>query len=146
MKTRMMVQLLAAMAMTTGLSISSPARADECKRVDFGVKNNFKVKIKALKMEYLFDEDGAVRTESFADSEVDAGAFKTIAKDQNLAGGEGNHLKLLRLHFKAWCGGKWTRELVGEDDSAFDGTKVCKSNSNRSYRYDTNDADICNNL
>ncbi len=121
-------------------------QADECKKVDFSVQNNKLVRIRALKMEYKFTEDGKWRTEKFANEEVDAGALKTVATDQNLAGGEGNHMYGLKLHFKARCGGEWTSKLVGVVDTTFDNTSICNSNSNRSYRYDTNTNDICNNL
>lgn len=142
------------MSRVVGLTVASllatatatPAFADVCHKVDFGVQNNFKVKIKAISMEYAFSEDGKVRTEAFPDAEVESGKFKTVAKDQDLTGGEGYHLKSLRLHFKAWCGGKWTAELIGIDDTSFDDASTCKSNSNRSYRYDTNTKDICNTL
>lgn len=137
---------LLAAAMVGVLVASAPVHADECKKVDFSVQNNKQVKIKALKMEYKFTEDGKWRTENFPNDDVAAGAYETVANNQNLAGGEGNHLYGLKLHFKAWCGGSWTGALIGVADTAFDNTSRCNSNSNRSYRYDTNTSDICNNL
>lgn len=120
-----------------------PARADVCHDVDLAVQNNKGMKIEALNMEYLFANDNQWRTQGFGDEEVAAGAFKTVAFDKDLAGAEGNELLSLRLHFKAWCGGKWSVEFVSVEDTDFDNTAPCASFSGRSYRLDLPSSDVC---
>ena len=48
-----------------------------------------------------------------------------------LPGGEGNELIGLKLHFQAFCGGKWSVNLVSGVDSTFDDTSDCESFSGR---------------
>jgi hypothetical protein len=123
----------------------APAHADECKKVDIQVKNNKpSTKVKALKVEYKFTNDNTWRTESFSNVEVSAGALKTVASNQNLAGGEGNKLVSMKLHFQAYCGGKWSQTYVATD-SAFDDDSKCQSNSNRAYRFDLAATAGCDN-
>lgn len=122
----------------------TPAYADTCKNVDLAVKNNKSTTIKALSMEYKFTNDNQWRSESFNNVEVGPGAFKTVASNQNLIGGEGNKLTGLKLHFQAKCGGKWSKTFVSVTDTQFDDTSNCQSNSNRSYRLDLPSSDVCN--
>jgi hypothetical protein len=121
-----------------------PASADVCKNVDLAVKNNKVNKINALSMDYIFENDNTWHTEEFGDVEVAAGAFQTVAWDQNLPGGEGNRLAGLVLHFQAWCGGKWSVKFISAEDSTFDDTSMCQSFSGRSYRLDLSSSDVCN--
>lgn len=123
---------------------SSPAAADTCKRVSLAVKNNKATTIKAIKMAYKFTNDNQERIENFPSVDVGSGAFKTVAADQNLDGGEGNKLVSLKLYFKALCGGKWSVEMVSAADTQFDDSSACQSNSNRSYRLDLAASDVCN--
>jgi hypothetical protein len=122
----------------------APAYADTCKKVDLAVKNGKSTTIKALSIEYKFSNDNQWHTESFPNVEVGPGAFKTVAFDQNLDGGEGNKLVGLKLHFQAKCGGKWSKTFVSAEDVTFDDTSPCASNSNRSYRQDLSSSDVCN--
>lgn len=124
-------------------SAAVPASADVCHDVDLAVKNNKNVKINALWMEYKFANDNVWRSEGFEDVEVSAGTFQTVAFDQQLPGGEGNRLVGLKLHFKAWCGGKWSVEFVSAEDTVFDDTSACQSYSGRSYRLDLPSSDVC---
>jgi len=128
------------------IAAAAPARADECKHVDLAVKNNKIVEIKALSMDYLFSNDNQWRNEGFTNVIVGEGAFRTVAFDQNLAGGEGNQLLSLRLHFKAHCTSGWTGELLSVEDTDFDDTSDCVSFSGRSYRLDLPSSDVCNGL
>jgi hypothetical protein len=141
-------RLLSVATVMVGLASAAPAHADECKAVDISVKNAKSVKILALSVEYKFANDNTWRSEAFPNTEVDAGGFKTVATNQNLAGGEGNKLLSIKLHFKAWCGdkfgkGSWGPELVSATDSTFDDTSKCVSNSGRSYRVDVPSTDVC---
>ncbi len=122
---------------------SSYAHADECKHVDLKVQNNKSVAIRALSMDYIFENDNVWRNEDFLSDDVLAGALHTVAYDQNLAGGEGNRLKGLKLHFKAWCNGGWTQELISQEDTVFDDTSPCESFSGRAYRLDLPGSDVC---
>lgn len=122
---------------------AAPAHADECKKVDFSVKNGKKATIRALAMEYKFSGDNTWRKESFPNVDVAGGAYKVIAVNQNLAGGESNKLVGLKLHFKAFCGGKWSKEFISAEDKTFDDSSQCQSNSNRSYRLDLSENDVC---
>jgi hypothetical protein len=126
------------------LAGAAPAYADTCKRVDLAVKNNKSTTIKVVSMDYKFTNDNQWRNESFPNVEVGPGAFKTVAVDQNLDGGEGNKLVALKIHFQAKCGGKWSKTLISAEDTTFDDTSPCVSNSNRSYRDDVNNSDVCN--
>ena len=121
----------------------APARADVCRHVDLAVENNKGMKIKATSMEYKFANDNVWRTEGFDDVEVSAESFRTVAFDQNLDGGEGNRLVSLKLHFQAWCGGKWSVPFVSQEDTVFDDTSECESFSGRSYRLDLPSSDVC---
>jgi hypothetical protein len=123
---------------------AAPASADVCHRVDLAVQNNKVTKINALSIDYIFDNDNTWHSEEFDDVEVAAGAFKTVAFDQNLSGGEGNQLQGLVLHFQAWCGGKWSIKFISAEDSTFDNTSECVSYSGRSYRLDLSSSDVCN--
>lgn len=123
---------------------AAPAGADPCKKVDLTVRNNKATTIKALSMEYKFANDNQWRSEAFNNVEVGSGAFKTVAVDQNLDGGEGNKLVSLKLHFQAKCGGKWSKTFISAEDITFDDTSPCQSNSNRSYRLDLAASDVCN--
>ena len=58
-------------------------------------------------------------------------------------GGEGNELLGLKLHFQAWCGGKWSIEFISQEDTVFDDTSPCASFSGRSYRLDLPSSDVC---
>lgn len=120
-----------------------PASADVCHNVDLAVQNNKNVKIRALSFDYKFSNDNTWRTEGFTDTEVSAGTFKTVAFDQDLPGGEGNRLLSLRLHFQAWCGGKWSVQFTSAEDTVFDDTSNCASFSGRSYRLDLSSSDVC---
>ena len=132
-------------AATVGLVGLAPAHADECKKVDIQVKNNKpSTKIKALKIEYKFTNDNTWRTEAFSNVEVGANTLKTVASNQNLAGGEGNQLVSMKLHFQAYCGGKWSQTYVATD-SSFDSTASCQSNSGRQYRFDLAATAGCDN-
>jgi hypothetical protein len=143
MRNKLLSSLL--VAATLGFVGVSPAIADECKKVDFQVDNNKpSTKIKALKMEYKFTNDNTWRTELFSNVEVSANTLKTVATDQNLAGAEGNKLVSLKLHFQAYCGGKWSQTYVATD-SSFDNTSVCQSNSGRQYRFDLASTAGCDN-
>jgi len=51
-----------------------------------------------------------------------------VAFDRDLAGGEGNRLVGLKLHFQAWCGGTWSINFVSVEDTVFDDTSTCQSN------------------
>jgi hypothetical protein len=126
------------------LASAGPAYADKCKKVDLAVKNGKSTTIRALSMEYKFDNDNQNRTESFPNVEVGPGAFKTVAADQDLDGGEGNKLVSLKLHFQAKCGGKWSKTFISAADTTFDDPSKCVSNSNRSYRLDLSASDVCN--
>jgi hypothetical protein len=122
---------------------ATPASADICHNVDLAVQNNKNVKIRALSMEYKFTNDNVWRTEGFNNVEVAATSFRTVAFDQDLPGAEGNRLVGLKLHFQAFCGGKWSVEFVSAEDTLFDDTSTCASFSGRSYRLDLSSSDVC---
>src|SRR5262249_35693390 len=94
------------------------ASADECK-VDINVRNGKTVKIKTLTVEYKFQYDNTWRTEQIPNVEVAAGAVQRVAANQNLAGGEGHKMLGMKLHFQAFCGGKWSKEFVTQEDKEF---------------------------
>jgi hypothetical protein len=125
------------------LALATPASADDCKGIGIDVKNNKKTTIKALSVEYKFDADNTWRKEGFSNVEVSSGAFKAVANNQNLEHGQNQKLVGLKLHYKALCGGKWSKEFVSAVDSTFDDHGVCKSNNNRRYRVDLSGSDVC---
>jgi hypothetical protein len=141
---KLSVRLLAITSFAALVAGAAPAHADICKNVDLAVQNNKVNKILALSMDYIFENDNQWHHEAFDDVEVASGAFKTVAWNQNLSGGEGNRLKGLVLYFQAWCGGKWSIEYASVEDTTFDNTSTCQSNSGRSYRLDLNSSDVCN--
>jgi hypothetical protein len=141
---KLSLRVLAISTFVALVTAAAPASADVCKNVDLAVKNNKITKILAESMDYIFENDNVWHGEAFDDVEVAAGAFKTVAWDQNLSGGEGNRLKGLVLHFQAWCGGKWSIKFVSVEDSTFDDTSECQSFSGRSYRLDLSASDVCN--
>jgi hypothetical protein len=125
------------------LAGAAPAHADVCRNVDLSVMNNKNTKIRALSMEYKFENDNEWRTQGFDNDEVAAESFEEVAADKDLAGGEGNRLVGLKLHFQAWCGGRWSVNFVSQTDTQFDDTSACQSNSGRSYRLDLPSSDVC---
>jgi hypothetical protein len=131
-------------AIVLGLAFVAPAHADECKHVDFTLQNDKIVEIRALSMDYLFSNDNQWRNEQFANVDVPRNSFRKIAWDQNLAGGEGNEMIAMRLHFKAHCTSGWTGELISVEDTAFTDTSDCVSFSGREYRLDLPSSDVCN--
>lgn len=132
------------LGLATFVALVAPSHADTCKKVDLAIKNNKATTVRALSMEYKFANDNQWHTEAFTNVDVTSGAFKTVAFDQDLSGGEGNKLISLKLHFQAKCGGKWSKTYISTEDTVFDDTSVCQSNSNRSYRLDLNSSDVCN--
>jgi hypothetical protein len=70
-----------------------------------------------------------------------AGATTRVARSKNLAGGEGNRLLSMKLHFQARCGGKWSKTFIGAEDTAFDDDTGCSKG--RTYRYDLPPTDVC---
>ena len=120
-----------------GLFIASTAmyaHGGACQKVDITVNNQKSVKIKALKIEYKSKEDGKWRTEDFTNTEVAKNTKKTVANNQNLSYIEGHDMSSIKLHYKKWCGGKWSKTYT-TTDSRFDKPK-CNSNSNKNYRVD----------
>ena len=88
-----------------------------CQNVTLNVKNNKSVKIKALKIEYKSVEDGKWRTESFADKEIGAGATSTVKSGATLEHIEGHKMSAIKLHYKKWCGGKWSVTYTDTDST-----------------------------
>lgn len=139
-----MSNVLGLAVLSTVLAGVSPASADKCNNVNFDVKNGKTTKIKALSVEYKFVSDNTWRSEAFGNVEVGAGATKRVANSQDLADGEGERMFGLKLHFQAWCGGKWSKEFVSQVDSTFDDTTACKTG--RTYRVDVPYSNICEQL
>ena len=133
--------LLIVTGVVVGLAAS--AHADVCRNVEFTVQNNKNTKIKATSIEYKFENDNTWRTQGFTDDEVAAFSFEAVAGGEDLTGGEGNRMIALKLHFKAWCGGKWSVPFVSQEDTQFDDTSACQSNSGRSYRIGLPSSDVC---
>ena len=126
------------------VTAAAPARADVCKNVDINVQNHKDMKIKAKWVEYLFDNDNQWRSVKFPDVEIPANSDEvTVATNKDLAGGEGNEMLAMKLHFEAWCGGKWSVGFVSAEDTDFDITSACVSNSGRVYRIDLPSSDVC---
>jgi len=123
---------------------SAPVSADECKAVDINVRNGKTVKIKTLKVEYKFQYDNTWRTESIPNVEVAAGALKLVAASQNLAGGEGHKMLGMKLHFQAYCGGKWSKEFVTQEDNEFANAAPC--GKGRTYEVTVPFSNVCEQI
>jgi len=123
-------------------AIASQAHADTCKAVDIKVDNTKDKKILALSVDIKTREEGSkVRSEAFANKEVAANTLGTVATNQNLSGIEGYTVTSLTLHYKVWCGGKWSVEKTYTDTSLTN--PVCTSNSGKSYRITLPSPDGC---
>jgi hypothetical protein len=130
-------------ALATALA-SAPASADECKSVDINVRNGKTVKIKTLTVEYRFQFDNTWRTEQIPNVEVAPGALKLVAPNQNLAGGEGHKMLGMKLHFQAFCGGKWSKEFVTQEDNDFGNDAPC--GKGRTYEVTVPNSNICEQI
>ncbi len=104
-----------------------------CQNVNIRVKNNKSVKIKVLKMEYKSIEDGKWRSESLPNEVIPAGQTETVKSGAALERIEGHRMKSIRLHYKKWCGGKWS-VTYKTTDSTFDSAKCVYG---KTYRIDT---------
>ena len=78
------------------------------------------VKIKALKIEYKSVEDGKWRDEGFNDEEINPGATDTVKSGAKLEHIEGQTMQSIKLHYKMWCGGKWSVTYTTTDSSFSD--------------------------
>ncbi len=104
-----------------------------CQNVTIRVKNNKSVKIKVLKMEYKSREDGKWRNESLPNEVISAGDIETVKSGAALEYVEGHKMTSIRLHYKKWCGGKWS-VTYKTTDSTFDKAKCVYG---KTYRIDT---------
>ncbi len=104
-----------------------------CQNVTLRVKNNKSVKIKALKVEYKSKEDGKWRTEKFNNKVIAAGATETVKSGAALEHVEGHQMQSIKLHYKKWCGGKWSVTYT-TTDSTFDSAQCIYG---KTYRVDT---------
>lgn len=104
-----------------------------CQNVKIRVKNNKSVKIKVLKAEYKSVEDGKWRKESLPNEVIRAGDTETVKSGAALERVEGHKMKSIRLHYKKWCGGKWS-VTYKTTDSTFDKAKCVYG---KTYRIDT---------
>jgi hypothetical protein len=141
--TRTLPRILAVAALATAAG-SGAVSADECKAVDIKVRNGKPVKIKTLSIEYKFQYDGVWRKEGIPNVEVDTGALKLVASNQNLAGGEGHKMLGMKLHFQAWCGGKWSKEFVTQEDTEFGNDAPC--GRGRTYEVTVPASQICEQI
>ena len=116
-----------------GLSGAEAQPLAACQNVTLNVKNNKSVKIKALKVEYKSKEDGKWRSESFNNREIAAGATETVKSGASLEHVEGHTMESIKLHYKKWCGGKWSVTYT-TTDSTFDSAKCIYG---KTYRVDT---------
>ena len=118
----------------------SPALAsDKCKNVTIKVENHGKKNIKTIKMHYKAKVDNKERSESLPNTEVKAGKKVTIDK-RHLEHIKNDNVKWIKLDYKLWCGGKWSKTM-SESDSKFDDSKC---NEGKTYRIDitkSNDSD-----
>lgn len=115
-----------------GLTPKTAEPLASCDGVTLMVKNNKSVKIKALKVEYKSVEDGKWRTEKFADESIAAGTTEVVKTNAKLEHVEGHQMKSIRLHYKKWCGGKWSVTYT-TTDSTFDSAKCVYG---KEYRVD----------
>lgn len=116
-----------------GQSVADAEPLAACQNVTLKVKNNKSVKIKALKVEYKSKEDGKWRTETFNNEVIAAGATAVVKSGASLEHVEGHDMSSIRLHYKKWCGGKWSVTYT-TTDSSFDSAKCIYG---KTYRVDT---------
>ena len=103
-----------------------------CDNVTINVKNGKSVKIKALKIEYKSVEDGKWRDEGFNNEEINPGATDTVKSGAKLEHIEGQIMQSIKLHYKMWCGGKWSVTYTTTDSSFSDAKCVY----GKTYRVD----------
>lgn len=104
-----------------------------CQSVTLNVKNNKSVKIKALKIEYKSKEDGKWRSEGFSDKQINPGQVLTVKSGASLEHVEGHTMTNIKLHYKKWCGGKWSITYT-DTDSTFSSPKCVYG---KTYRVDS---------
>ncbi len=102
---------------TAALVVVGAAQADTCKNVDIVVDNQGSQTIEVLSMDFRAHTDNQDRHEGLPNTQVAAGATKTVGANQNLAGIEGYDMKSITIHYKAWCAGanKWSAEKTWTD-------------------------------
>lgn len=104
-----------------------------CQGIQLNVKNNKSVKIKALKVEYKSKEDGKWRSEGFSDKQINPGQVLTVKSGASLEHVEGHTMTNIKLHYKKWCGGKWSVTYT-DTDSTFSSPKCVYG---KTYRVDS---------
>lgn len=102
---------------TAALVVVGTAQADTCKNVDIVVVNQGSQTVEVLSMDFRAHTDNQDRHEGLPNTQVAAGATKTVGANQNLAGIEGYDMKSITIHYKAWCAGanKWSAEKTWTD-------------------------------
>jgi hypothetical protein len=141
--TKILPRVLTVAAFATALS-SATVSADTCKDVNLNVRNGKTVKIKTLKIEYKCMYDKTWRDESIPNVEVAAGELKLVAPKQDLAGCEGYKMLAMKLHFQAYCGGKWSKEFVTQDDTEFGNNAAC--GKGRTYEVTVPYSNVCEQI
>ena len=138
-------RILVAAALVTAAG-GAMAIADECKAVDISVDNGKTVKIKTIKVEYACQYDNTARSEQIPNVEVAAGASKLVAPNQNLAGCEGHKMLWMKLHFQAFCGGKWSKEFVSQEDKSFLNDAPCGKGRKYTVTVPSSSTSICDQI